>query len=78
MPAAVGLSIQGILAVLSAAPQAIALVAQAKQWFAELFKAGLITADAQNLLNAHVDATLVMFRAIGTIPPEFTVQPDPK
>lgn len=77
MAPAVALSIQGILALLSAAPQAIALFSQAKQWFNELFKAGLITADQQNLLNAHVDQTLAMFRATGTIPPEFQVQPDP-
>lgn len=77
IPAGVALSIQGILAALSAAPQAIALFNQAKQWFTELFKAGLITAEQQNFLNAHVDSILALFRALGTIPPEFTVQPDP-
>jgi len=77
MQAALSLAIQGVLALLAATPQIVAVGAAAKNYFTGLFNAGLISNDLQNALHARVDADLALFKAGFTPPPEFQVQPDP-
>jgi hypothetical protein len=59
------------------APDAIKVVAQAKQFFQALLGEGVISVAQQNALNAHVDAFLLGFKA-GVIPPAWIVEADPK
>lgn len=70
------LIIQGIQAALTAAPQIEALAEEARKWLAALFEAGVITAEVQNQLDAHV-TEVVKAVLEGNPPPEFTVEPDP-
>lgn len=76
MIAALPLVIQGITAVISAAPQIEAAVESAKNYITSLFEQGLITVDQQNAVHAHVDAVAVAV-ASGTPLPEWVVAPDP-
>lgn len=74
MPVAV--IIQAILAALAAAPQFTDLFIKAKDFFAGMFAAGLITKEQQDALFARVDADLKLF-STGMVPTWWTVEPDP-
>lgn len=76
MPAAIALAIQGLLALLNAAPQVEAIATRVRDMFRQMAQAGLITAEVQNALDARVEADLALFRN-GVVPPEYQVQPDP-
>lgn len=61
---------------ISAAPQVLALVQQAKDFFAGLFSAKAITKAQQDALWAAIDAHAQMVKA-GIVPPHWQVEPDP-
>ena len=77
MPAAIGIAIQAIMALVAAFPQIEAIAMQAKAFFSGLFSSGLITKQLQDALHAHVDSIGVLFKMGLPPPPEFQVQPDP-
>lgn len=74
--ATINLIVQGVQALIAEAPQIEAAVKSAKDYIASLFAAGLISVDQQNRIHQHIDSIVAAFNA-GTIPPEFTVEPDP-
>jgi hypothetical protein len=71
------LIVQGFQAAIAAAPQAIELVKQAKEFFTTLFSKGLITKETQDRVHARMDEWVACLTS-GTVPPEFTVEPDPQ
>ena len=71
------LIVQGIEAAIAAAPEIVDLIEKAKAFITSLSDAGLITKATQDALHAHVDARCAAAIA-GTVPPEFTVEPDPQ
>lgn len=66
----------GFQGIISAAPQVVALVKQAKEFFEGLFKAGLITKEQQLACALQLDAHAAMVQA-GIVPPPWQVEPDP-
>lgn len=70
------LIIQGIQAAITLAPGAIKIVEAAKAMIESLFQAGVISAQEQNALFAHVDALQAAVLA-GEVPPAWRVEPDP-
>jgi len=76
MPAAVLLALQGIAALISAAPQIESIVTSAKNLIDAMFTAKLITADQQNALKARVDADCAL--ALAGLPVHWQVEPDPQ
>ena len=76
-PATLLLIAQAISAAVAAAPSVIEVIDKAKAFIESLFSAGLIDKATQDALFAHVDE--VCNAALnGTLPPEFTVEPDPQ
>ena len=69
--------LQLIQAVLVAAPQAVELVAKAKDLITALFTAKVITKAQQDAMHLHIDA-LAALNAAGIIPPAWQVDPDPE
>ena len=69
------ISILGL--VTKAAPDIAAIYEKARDWFAMLFKGGLITREQQQDLMAWADAHEKAVLA-GEVPPEFQVEPDPE
>jgi len=63
-------------AVITAAPDIEKAVGAVKDFITNLVSAGVITADQQTALHAHVDSVAAAV-ASGQTPPEFTVEPDP-
>lgn len=76
MPAAILAIIQGIMAVVEAAPQIAGIVSSAKNMFSALFQSKLITIELQNSLHAWVDARAALAKQ-GIVPVAWTVEPDP-
>lgn len=74
-PATLALIIQGVQAIIAAAPGIIAVAEKAKEFFANLFAAGLIDADTQNRINSNVDAWCEA-ALNGTLGPAWDVEPD--
>lgn len=71
------LIVPAITAVLTEAPNYIALAKKVKDFFAEMFKQGMITTAEQDRIDDFVDEVLDARRR-GQVPPEFTVEPDPE
>ena len=69
--------LQLIQAVLVAAPQAVELVAKAKELITALFTAKVITKEQQDAMHLHIDA-LAALHAAGIVPPAWQVEPDPE
>lgn len=67
---------QGIQALIGAAPEIEKIVAAAKAFIAGLFGAGAITIAEQNALHLQIDTWAAMW-ASGITPPAWTVEPDP-
>ncbi len=61
---------------MAAAPQVAEILGKAKDFFAALFTAKLITIEQQNAINAHLDSTWAMIQA-GVIMPAWQVESDP-
>jgi len=76
MPPLIPLIIAGIEAALQAAPQIADVVDKAKALISSLFTAGVITAEQQNTLHAHIDQHAADLAA-GNVPTPWTVEPDP-
>lgn len=74
--ATIQLALQFFQMAISAAPQVVELVTQAKNYFSAMFTAKLITAEQQNLLHAHIDSISAMAKA-GLFPSHWQVEPDP-
>lgn len=72
----IGLILSAITAAISAAPQAVELIANAKDLFGTLFSNGVITKEMQDRLNAHVEAHADAV-SNGKVPPGWEVEPDP-
>lgn len=67
-------AIQGLLA---AAPDIIAFAGKVKQWIADMFTSGVITAEQQNELNDRV--TEICRAALNDeLPSHWKVEPDPQ
>jgi hypothetical protein len=77
MPAVIPLIISAIQAAIAAAPQVAKVVAGAKAWISSLFAGGIITAEQQDALHAHVDS-IAALNATGIRPAAWTVEPDPQ
>ena len=76
MPAAVMVWMGAIQGLIQAAPDIIAFAAKVKGWIADLFSAGIITAEQQNELHARV--TAICAAALNnTLPPHWQVEADP-
>ena len=76
-PATILLIVQAFQAAIAAAPQAIEIVNQAKEFFVTLFSRGLITKEQQDRVHANIQAWFDCLNS-GITPPEFTVEPDPQ
>lgn len=76
MPALALLILQGLQAAIAAAPQIKSIIENGKALFQSLFDAGLITAEQQNKLEAHVDEVCRAALA-GEVPPAWQVEADP-
>jgi len=68
--------IAAILAGVQMAPQVVGLGLAAKEYFAHLFEAGLITKEEQDKHSAEVDA-ICQAADNDTPPPALVVEPDP-
>lgn len=68
--------IQLIQAGLAVAPQIGEAAIKAKNFISALFGAGLITAEQQGAIHAHVDKIVVALKA-GEVPPHWQVEADP-
>lgn len=68
--------ISALQAAIAAAPKAIQLVEDTKNYITSLFKAGLITKEQQDAAHAYADAQAALFSA-GIIPDSLKVDPDP-
>ena len=66
-------AIQGLIAV---APDVISFGSKVKQWIADMFSQGLLTADQQNVLHKRVD-DICGAVLTGQLPPHWTVEADP-
>jgi hypothetical protein len=75
-PAAILLVVQGIQAILTAAPQVAELVVKAKELIAALFQAKAITKEQQDAIFAHIDGLAALHNA-GIVPLHWQVEPDP-
>jgi hypothetical protein len=75
-PATIALIIQAVEAAIKAAPQVEAVAVKGKEWVTSLFEAGLISKATQDAIHSHVDAIRDAFLT-GSIPPQWTVEPDP-
>ncbi len=75
-PATIALIVQGIQAAIQAAPAIASVAIAAKDWIASLFAAGLISAETQNRIFAHVDFVCEAALA-GTESPAWLVEADP-
>lgn len=73
----IALLVKAISAALMEAPNYLALAAKAKAFFSELFTQKMIMKEQQLAVHSHIDAILEARRK-GVIPPEFTVEEDPK
>lgn len=62
--------------VMTEAPQAIELAGKAKDFFAAMFAAGLISKEQQDATRAHVDKITDALNN-GEVPPGWEVEPDP-
>jgi len=69
------LILAGVNAVLTAAPDVVAVAEKVKQTINRLFTAGVISADEQNRLHAHCDDHMNA-RLRGEKPPELEIEPD--
>ena len=76
MPPLIPIVIAGIEAAIQAAPGIIDVVEKGKALIASLFGAGIISADQQNTLHAHIDQHAADVAA-GKEPVSWTVEPDP-
>lgn len=75
-PTILTLIIQGITALLSAAPQIGDLVIKTKDLITSLFTSKMITKEQQDAIHAHIDAINAM-RLAGIVQPQWQVEPDP-
>lgn len=78
MPPIAILILNGITAAISAAPQVMEIVQKGKELITALTGAGIITAEQQDTLHAHVDAELEKFKSGDTTPPAWLVEKDPE
>ena len=76
MTAALPVLLQGLLAMIGAAPQIVDLVNKAKDLIAALFSAKLITKEQQDALFLSIDAHCALVNS-GFIGIEFKVEKDP-
>lgn len=77
MTPALLLTILGVFqAAITAAPKILAIVEQAKAFFAGLFAKGVITKEQQIACAMQLDAHAAMVNA-GIVPPPWQVEPDP-
>jgi len=75
--ATLALVLQGLTALVAAAPQVEALVKQVKDLISALFTAKQITKAQQDAMMAQVDAIVALSQA-GIVPSHWAVQPDPQ
>jgi predicted RNA-binding protein associated with RNAse of E/G family len=75
--ATLSLVLQGLTALVTAAPQVEALVKQVKDLIAAMFTAKQITKAQQDAMMAQVDAIVSLSQA-GIVPAHWQVQPDPQ
>lgn len=76
-PETLALIVQGISALIVAAPQAIELVGKTKEFVSGMFGSALITKAQQDAIHAHIDALQAM-NVAGIVPPHWQVEPDPQ
>lgn len=75
-PAAILLFIQGLQALIAAAPKVAEIIGKAKDLITAMFTATLITKEQQDALHLHVDS-LAALAAAGIILPHWQVEADP-
>jgi len=63
-------------AIVTEIPAAIGLAKEFKEFITGLFQKGLISADTQNAVHAHVDEIIVAV-VTGEVPPAWQEEPDP-
>jgi len=74
-PAVINAAIQGIIALISAAPKIEGLVRSGKEFIQQMFSAGLITQAQQEAIWNYADAKTKLIES-GIIPPAWQVEPD--
>ena len=74
--ATLALVIQGLTALVAAAPKIEAIVAQVKTLITALFTTQQITKAQQDAMMAQVDAIVALSQA-GIVPPHWRIDPDP-
>lgn len=77
MPPIAIIVLNGLTAALTAAPQVTALAEKAKDFFKSMTGGGLISSEQQDALDARVDQ-IVESALLGKLPPQWSVEPDPK
>ena len=80
MPKMTGAEIFALLGLINgaiaAAPKAVELIKNAKDFITGLFKAGLISKEQQDAAHAYADAQGELVR-LGIVPDSWQVRPDP-